>query len=251
MKIPWLNVTPFNYISSSSSDACPPFVCVAISFLSLSSINQSLLTYDCHHHHPLPSITPSIIIHHHHALWSSIIIHCHSSSSSITPSIIIHHHHALWSSIIIHCHHPSYHPSHHLLSSIIIHCHHPSHHLSHHPLSSIIIIIIHHHHPLSSSIIIHCHHPSPHPSPHPSHHPSSIVIIITNYILCFLLYSGQCSLCGYPVYDEETGCFALNEVFHNNCFKCQKCCKYNISEWSLIIRIILLILTQLVLTDKH
>ena len=182
------------------------------------------------HCHPSHHLLSSIIIMHYDHPSSSIVIHRHHLSHHLLSSIIImHYDHPSSSIVIIHhiIHHTIYyHPS----SSIIIHCHHPSHHLSHHPLSSIIIIIIHHHHPLSSSIIIHCHHPSPHPSPHPSHHPSSIVIIITNYILCFLLYSGQCSLCGYPVYDEETGCFALNEVFHNNCFKCQKCCKYNISE---------------------
>lgn len=39
------------------------------------------------------------------------------------------------------------------------------------------------------------------------------------------VFTGVCAMCELPVIGEETGCLALDEIFHNSCFKCNKCCK--------------------------
>ncbi|XP_011409674.1 PREDICTED: Wilms tumor protein 1-interacting protein homolog [Amphimedon queenslandica] len=36
---------------------------------------------------------------------------------------------------------------------------------------------------------------------------------------------GPCAMCDLPVVGVETGCFALEQIFHNTCFKCNKCYK--------------------------
>ena len=39
--------------------------------------------------------------------------------------------------------------------------------------------------------------------------------------------TGDCGLCSRPVEGEENGCVALDQVYHNSCFKCTKCSEYN------------------------
>ena len=39
----------------------------------------------------------------------------------------------------------------------------------------------------------------------------------------FVLSLGDCGLCFKPVEGEESGCVALDQVYHNSCFKCMKC----------------------------
>jgi hypothetical protein len=37
--------------------------------------------------------------------------------------------------------------------------------------------------------------------------------------------AGPCGICDQPVIGEESGCLALEQIFHNRCFKCNKCFK--------------------------
>ncbi len=42
-----------------------------------------------------------------------------------------------------------------------------------------------------------------------------------------MFYSGQCSVCELPVQGAWSGCVAVDDIYHNSCFKCQKCGKPN------------------------
>lgn len=42
-----------------------------------------------------------------------------------------------------------------------------------------------------------------------------------NGMFVFFFLLGLCSVCGLGVYDD--GCMAIERVYHNKCFVCQKC----------------------------